>query len=104
MPKGIKPMLTPAKLNRIMADMKPLGELLRDWRELMHLTPAEAARVCGLSAQHYWQLENGERGAGVRTVTLHKLAAGTGIPLERLAAAVYMTASSVTPPRQLATA
>ena len=85
--------------------MKPLGELLRDWRELMHLTPAEAARACGMSAQHYWQLENVERGAGVRTVTLHKLADGTGIPLERLAAAVYFTAvRPATPPRQLATA
>ena len=69
--------------------MKPLYEMLRDWRESLHLTPAEAARRCNMSAQHYWQLENGERGPGIRTATLLKLAEGTGIPMERLAVASY---------------
>lgn len=87
-------MLTQSRMARILADMKPLNELLRDWREVLKITPAEAARRCGMSPQHYWQLENAERGAGIRPVTLQKLAAGTGIPMERLAAAVYV------PPRR----
>ena len=45
---------------------------------------------CGMSAQHYWQLENGERGTGLRTATLLKLAEGTGISLEALVKAAEM--------------
>lgn len=70
--------------------MKPLADELRDWRERTHLTLSEAARRCGMSAQHYWQLENGQRGQGIRTATLLKLFNGTGIPMERLAAAAEM--------------
>ncbi len=73
-----------------MADMKPLSEQLKEWREASHLTLADAARRCGMSAQHYWQLENAERGVGMRTATLLKLNAGSGIALERLAAGAEM--------------
>ena len=83
-------MLTDKRSARILADMKPLSEQLRDWREASHLTLADAARRCGMSAQHYWQLENAERGVGMRTATLLKLNSGTGIPLERLAAGAEM--------------
>lgn len=77
-------MLTEKRAARILKDMKPLSEELRAWREASHLTLAEAARRCGMSAQHYWQLENAERGVGMRTATVIKLAEGTGIPMERL--------------------
>lgn len=83
-------MLTEKQAARILADMKPLSEQLRNWREATHLTLADAARRCGMSAQHYWQLENAERGVGMRTATLLKLNSGTGIPLERLAAGAEM--------------
>jgi transcriptional regulator with XRE-family HTH domain len=84
-------MLTEKRAARILKDMKPLSEELRDWREnVLHGTLAEAARRCGMSAQHYWQLENAERGAGIRTATLLKLAQGTGKPMERLAAAAEL--------------
>lgn len=83
-------MLTPRQAERILADMKPLSVQLREWREACHLTPAEAARRCEMSSQHYWQLENAERGIGMRTATLLKLHAGTGIAMERLAAGAEM--------------
>lgn len=83
-------MLTPKQAERILSGMKPLSEELREWREGLHLTPAEAARRCDMSAQHYWQLENAERGIGIRTATLLKLAAGTGKPMERLARAAEL--------------
>lgn len=84
-------MLTDKQRQRILADMKPLSEELRHWREnTARITLAEAARRCQMSAQHYWQLENAERGTGIRTATLLKLAGGTGIPMERLAKAAEM--------------
>lgn len=85
-------MLTDSRAARILADMKPLSELLREWRELLKLTPAEAARRCAMSAQHYWQLENGER-ASIRSSTLAKLVEGTGIPEERIAIAAGIEAA-----------
>ena len=98
-------MLTQRRAARILADMKPLSQELRDWRlNTLRETPAVAARVCGMSAQHYWQLENAERGAGIRTATLLKLAKGTGIPLERLAqAAELQRTEDGHPARTLAT-
>lgn len=83
-------MLTKRQADRILNNMKPLSEELHDWREATHLTLADAARRCGMSAQHYWQLENAERGIGIRTATLLKLADGTGIPMERLAKAAEL--------------
>lgn len=83
-------MLTEKRTARILANMKPLSEELKEWRENLHITPSEAARRCGMSAQHYWQLENGERGTGIRTATLLKLAEGTGKPMERLAKAAEL--------------
>lgn len=83
-------MLTSRRAERILADMKPLSDQLREWRLATHLTLADAARRCGMSAQHYWQLENAERGVGMRTATLLKLNVGTGIALERLAAGAEM--------------
>ena len=74
-----------------LASVRPLSEELRVWREKdARLTLAEAARRCGMSSQHYWQLENAERGVGIRTATLIKLADGTGHPLERLVHAVEL--------------
>lgn len=79
---------------RIFADMRPLSEELRNWREhVARVTLAEAARRCGMSPQHYWQLENGERGVGIRTSTLLKLVSGTGMPMERLAQAAELQRS-----------
>lgn len=88
-------MLTDKQAKRILANMKPLSEELREWREGLHLTPAEAARRCEMSAQHYWQLENAERGVGIRTATLLKLATGTGKPLERLARAAELQREAI---------
>lgn len=85
--------LTVATAVRILADMKPLAEMLTEWRDTLKLTSAEAARRCSMSAQHYWQLENGV-GVYVRPATLRKLADGTGIPLERLAAGAATAAVS----------
>ena len=81
-------MLTDKRAERILANMKPLGEMLEEWRETLHLTPAEAARRCKMSAQHYWQIEHGQV-PNPRRSTLEKLTEGTGIPIERLAAAIY---------------
>lgn len=75
--------LTPNRLDRILADMKPLNELLTDWRDTVRLSSAEAARRCGMSSQQWWELESG-RTRNPRASTLHKLTEGTGIPLERL--------------------
>lgn len=87
-------MLTKGQLARIVADMKPLCVILKEWRELMELTPAEAARRCKMPAQHYWQIEHNER-VNLRPATLQKLAEATGFPIERLAvAAAY---SVITP-------
>lgn len=83
--------LTQARMSRILADMKPLCELLREWREASKLTPAEAARQCQVSAQLWWQLEHGETN-NPRGATMVKLCRGTGIPMERLAAASYVQA------------
>lgn len=89
-------MLTDKQRARILGDMKPLSEELRDWRtNVARLTLAEAARRCGMSSQHYWQLENAERGIGIRTATLLKLFAGTGIPMERLAKAAELQRNPV---------
>jgi transcriptional regulator with XRE-family HTH domain len=63
--------------------MKPLGELLRDWRELLKLNQSEAARRCGMSSQHWGLIERGER-VNLSFKTYRKLAEATGIPLERL--------------------
>lgn len=84
-------MLTPARSARILADMKPLGEMLKEWRQVMKLTPAEAARRCKMSAQHYWQIEN-EKNVYLRPTTFRKLSEGTGFPVERLAAAAANSA------------
>lgn len=86
-------MLTKKQAARILADMKPLGEMLKEWREKLKLTPAEAARRCRMSAQHYWQIENAER-VHVQAATLQKLSTGTGLPLERL-----VMASTIEPVR-----
>lgn len=75
-------------MGRILANMKPLSDLLREWRELAHLSPSEAARQCGISPQLWYTLETGAT-MTPRASTLHKLAHGTGLPVERLAAASY---------------
>lgn len=81
--------LTAVRMNRILAGMKPLYQMLKEWREAVGLTPAEAGRRCNLSTEHYWALEN-HPGRVPRIETLYKLAQGTGIAVERLATAAYM--------------
>lgn len=78
--------LTPSQMARILAGMKPLHEILTSWREELELTPAEAARRCEISAQLWWQLEHADT-LNPRSSTLLKLARGTGISMEILAAA-----------------
>ena len=87
-----KKFLTQPKAARILANMKPLQDMLTDWRDVLTLTPAEAARRCKISAQLWYQLESGET-TNPRTSTLLRLAEGTGIPMERLAKAAELTKS-----------
>ena len=68
---------------RILADMKPLSELLKEWRETLKLSRAEAARRCEIAWVQWMELETGVT-RDPRASTLLKLADGTGIPLERL--------------------
>lgn len=86
--------LTRTDMARILADMKPLCALLTEWRAMLKLTPADAARRCEMSPQLWYQLESGET-ANPRSRTLQRLALGTGIPLERLVAASCVTPASV---------
>lgn len=80
--------LTASRMSRILADMKPLSEMLKDWRDALKLSPSDAARRCGLSPQMWWNLESGLVSTP-RKDTMRKLVDGTGIPLERLAVASY---------------
>lgn len=97
-------MLTNRRQARILEDMKPLGLMLREWREGLRLSMAEAARHCGMSAQHYGLLERGER-VWLRSVTFRKLAERTGIPLERLMKAAELAEQDRnSPPREALTA
>ena len=86
--------LTPTRMSRILADMKPLYLLLHEWRVALTLTPAEAARRCSMSNQQWYELESGAT-RDPRTSTLMKLTEGTGIPMERLAAASRFPAEAV---------
>lgn len=84
--------LTNTRLARILADMKPLKDMLREWRTELKLTPADAARRCKISPQLYWYMEHVD-GYNPRVTTLQKVAEGTGIPFERLAVAVNTRAA-----------
>lgn len=86
--------LTPTALARILVGMRPLCAILKAWREELELTPAEAARRCEVSAQLWGQLEHGET-TNPRGSTLLKLARGTGIPMEILAAASSVDPAAV---------
>jgi transcriptional regulator with XRE-family HTH domain len=88
--------LTPSRSKRILADMKPLSDLLCEWRETLKLSPAEAARRCEMTRQQWWELESG-RTTDPRSSTLYRLSEGTGIPIERLVAASCLPAPE-TPP------
>jgi transcriptional regulator with XRE-family HTH domain len=74
------------RMDRILADMKPLAQMLEEWREGLKLSRAEAARRCRMSQVQWTELETGVT-RDPRTSTLTKLTEGTGIPLERLAMA-----------------
>lgn len=78
--------LTPRRAVRILSDMKPLNELLKEWRAATGLSRAEAARRCQMSQVQWSELENGII-RDPRTSTLMRLVEGTGIPIERLAVA-----------------
>lgn len=76
--------------------MKPLSELLSEWREMLRLTRAQAARRCDMSQVQWTELETGVT-RDPRSSTLRKLAEGTGIPLERLVeASAYNSAAVAT--------
>ncbi len=81
--------LTEAKGNRILADMKPMAEMLKEWQDLLKLRPAEAARRCKLSSQQWFELTSGAT-SDPRSSTLQKLSDGTGIPLERIVKAAEL--------------
>lgn len=72
-------------------DAKPLAVMLKEWRELLGLSQADAAKRCELSYQHWWKLEHGER-QELRGSTFAKLALGTGIPMPRLVEASALEA------------
>lgn len=82
--------LTQRRLARILADMRPLDEELRAWRDSHHLTDAEAARACGMIRSQWNELVSG-RTSDPRASTLGKLADGTSLPLERLLAAAELS-------------
>lgn len=69
-----------------LGDMKPLCELMSEWRETVKVTASEAARRCDMTPQQWYDLETG-RSRDPRGSTLLKLHYGTGIDLERLAEA-----------------
>lgn len=92
-------LLTASRSARILADMKPLANMLTEWRETLKLSPAEAARLCNMTRQQWWELETG-RTTDPRSSTLQKLATGSGIPIQRLVAA----SCSATPPKEPALA
>ena len=77
--------LTLKRESRILADMKPLHELLAEWQDMLKITNADAARLCGLDRQQWFELKSG-RTTDPRARTLIKLSVGTNIPLERLVA------------------
>lgn len=87
--QSLRKSLTSSRRARILADMKPLSDLLREWRETLKLTRAEAARRCDMSQVQWTELETGAT-RDPRTSSLCKLAEGTGIPLERLAEAASL--------------
>ena len=69
--------------------MKPLDQLLREWRATMGFSKAEAARHCKVSEQHWGLLESGQR-FDLRGATFRKLTEGTGIPRERIVLAAAL--------------
>lgn len=85
-------LLTHSRSARILADMKPLHELLTEWQETLKLSSAEAARMCDLDRQQWWELRSG-RTTDPRARTLQKLSEGTGIPVERLVASCVYPAA-----------
>ena len=86
--------LTPSGTARILAGMKPLSEILKAWMDELELTPAEAARRCEISAQLYGQLLHAET-LNPRASTLLKLARGTGLSMEILAASASVSPALV---------
>jgi predicted transcriptional regulator len=85
-----------AKSARTLANMMPLSDMLRIWRETLQITRAEAARRCKMSQVQWTELETAVT-CDPRTSTLIKLADGTGYALERLAAASRLTPAEQTP-------
>jgi transcriptional regulator with XRE-family HTH domain len=86
---SLRNFLTTKRGARILEDMKPLPEMLEEWRGSLKLSKAEAARRCQMSQVQWSELTTGVT-RDPRTSTLIKLADGTGFPLERLAAAAEL--------------
>ncbi len=62
--------------------MKQIGERLRGLREVLDVTAAEVARLCGISEEEYEKMENGEHELSV--ANLQKIAKEYGVPLDVL--------------------
>lgn len=77
--------------------MKPLSEILAQWRDSMGFSQSDAARQCGLSRQLWFQLESGDT-TDPRMSTMFGLRDGTGIPFERLKTAVEMHLKGIPEP------
>jgi len=72
-----------------MADMKPLSEMLSEWRAGVKLSKAEAARRCEMSQVQWSELETGVT-SDPRASTLRRISSGTGIPVARLIEAAHV--------------
>jgi transcriptional regulator with XRE-family HTH domain len=70
--------------------MKPLSDVLKEWRIGTDITAAAAARQCGVSRQLWFQLETGETRRPKQS-TLVKVSRGTGIAVSDLEIASYIS-------------
>lgn len=59
------------------------GQAVRQWREILELTQAEAAKRAGLSVTTWNRMETGLRDSPTRT-TLEKMAHALSVPVESL--------------------
>jgi transcriptional regulator with XRE-family HTH domain len=73
-----------------------LGDVLKEWRTAAGITSTRAARRCGISRQLWFQLETGETKRPLLS-TLEKVSQGTGIPVDALEVASYISLAPTVP-------
>jgi transcriptional regulator with XRE-family HTH domain len=56
--------------------------IIKQYREKLGITKAEAARRCQMQVRNYANTENGKRAVGAEIA--RRLSAGLGIPIEKL--------------------